>query len=113
MNAICAQAARGNGTATGSLRQSRSYRTKPKKSIAFRKILPGRPDRRPPLPPANGVDQARREWLGRAGDVLAAFVVNLDSQHLSKSERRDGWQVFERLLSAYVDRKHALSRGAA
>lgn len=111
---ICAQEkAAGRAATAARTRQAQPYHARPRKSRLSPKIIPGKPDRRPPQPPANGIDQGRREWLSRAGDVLSAFVVNLDSQHLAQGERREGWRVFEDLLSAYVDRKHGLSRGAA
>lgn len=110
MNANCAEGVRCQRTPTGKSGQPQEYQDKPRKSRAFTEIIP---DRRPPLPPANSMDQARHEWLSRAGDVLSAFIVNLDSQHLSQAERQDGWRVFESLLSAYVSRKRGLSQEAA
>lgn len=105
--------AAGRAATAARTNQPRPYHTKPAKSRPCRKIPPGRPDRRPPQPPANATAQAMT-WTDRAALSMLALAGNMqEGQHLSARDRAQGWGVFAALCRRFVASRIDAQAGAA
>lgn len=108
----CAQAGPGRGTATGETRQSQTYQGEPRKSTGFRKIVPSKPDRRPPMPPAK--TELQRTIPAGLADALGLMLLSLSSSAcvLAPRQRQLAWGMAERLAGEFVGTKHGQEAAA-
>ncbi len=78
-------------------RPKRPYHARPRKSSPFRKILPGRPDRRPPQAPASTYPENSTQ------EALGWLMLYLLGRSLPQVEQSFGWRLAETWLRQIVD----------
>jgi len=95
-NVMYAQAARGNGTATGKRKATRNYPNSRPMST-YRPKIPQRA--------ANRTTKTQMTWRDRAALSLLALAGNLQAaQHLSRRDEVQGWGLFSVLLQEFIER---------
>lgn len=83
-------------------RQQLPYHARPAKSTPFRRILPGRPDRRPPQAPARRPGSCHAAALGL---LVSALALQNDAD-LGPRQRAKVWLNAERWAIEIIEARH-------